>query len=936
MSRPGSKSLRGWLLAAVLLACGVSQAATITLVPGAGFDDATVVAPEGGNTGTTLGQQRTILFNAAAAIWGSKLESSQTIKIEASFTNLDCDATSGVLGSAGASNFFQLNDGSVTRFFPVALAEALVGNNINGANNEIIARFNARIDLNDPTCLSDTRWYYGLTGPAPGNTIALLPTLLHELGHGLGFQTLLCTTNGGCDFTEPPTPQGAYFSGIPDIWSEFLRDNEGTNTYWVDMSDAQRIDSFTNDPRLVWDGTVLNARIAALGLGGAQLDESRLRMYAPDPFEPGSSLSHFTDDATPNLLMEPSLTPDLFDQTDLTDCLFDDIGWVQNGCGGNTAPVLDTTRSPALAAIGEDAAAPVGAVGTLVSALVDFALPAGQVDNVTDPDPGALLGIAVTGADANGSWFFSTNGGTTWSALGAVAASSARLLAADAATRVYFQPAANFSGAITSALTFRAWDRTVGTAGALANPSPAGGSGAFSLATDTAALTVTAVNDAPVLDASRSPVLSPITEDAPAPAGAVGTPVSALVDFASPAGQLDNVTDPDAGAQLGIAIVGADAGNGSWLFSTNGGTTWSALGSVSASSARLLSASATNRLYFQPDANFNGSITAAITFRAWDTTTGSNGATANPGAGGGTSAFSTASDSASLVVTAVNDAPELDAAASPALAAVLEDAAAPVGAVGTPVSSLVDLDPPAGGLDNVSDVDAAAQTGIAITAADTSNGTWSFSINGGASWAPLGTVMGSNARLLGSDASNRLHFRPAADFNGTVAAALTFRAWDRSSGTAGGLANASSGGGTSAFSSASGTASILVTAVNDAPTLDAIADPPAILQDAGLQVVALTGIGAGGGETQTLSLVAVSSVPGLIPNPTVVYTSPASIGSLQYTPVTGQLGTATITVTLSDDGGAANGGVASTARTFEVEVVTDDFIFENGFESTPP
>ena len=79
-------------------------------------------------------------------------------------------------------------------------------------------------------------------------------------------------------------------------------------------------------------------------------------------------------------------------------------------------------------------------MGTLVSSLVDFASPAGQVDNVTDVDSGALLGIAVTAADtSNGSWYYSTDNGTNWNALGAVASNNARLLAADANTRLYFQ-----------------------------------------------------------------------------------------------------------------------------------------------------------------------------------------------------------------------------------------------------------------------------------------------------------------------------------------------------------------------------------------------------------------------------------------------------------------------------------------------------------------
>src|SRR5206468_10172905 len=173
--------------------------------------------------------------------------------------------------------------------------------------------------------------------------------------------------------------------------------------------------------------------------------------------------------------------------------------------------------------------------------------------------------------------------------------------------------------------------------------------------TGSKAVTGIPVNDAPVLDASKSPTLTAEDEDPGAPAGAVGTAVSSLVDFASPAGQLDNVTDVDTGALLGIAVTAADTTNGSWFYSTNNGTSWQALGAVTNTNARLLAADANSRLYFQPNANFNGTLATAISFRAWDRTSGSNGGLADASATGGTTAFSNASDSASLVVNAVND-----------------------------------------------------------------------------------------------------------------------------------------------------------------------------------------------------------------------------------------------------------------------------------------
>ncbi len=115
---------------------------------------------------------------------------------------------------------------------------------------------------------------------------------------------------------------------------------------------------------------------------------------------------------------------------------------------------------------------------------------------------------------------------------------------------------------------------------------------------------------------------------------------------------------------------------------------------------------------------------------------------------------------------------------------------------------------------------------------------------------------------------------------------------------------------------------VTVTAVNDAPTLDAISNPAAINEDAGLQTVNLTGISAGPANEagQTLAVTATSNNPGLIPNPTVDYTSPNATGSLTFTPVANASGTATITVTVTDNGGPANGGVSTTTRQFTVTV----------------
>ncbi len=95
--------------------------------------------------------------------------------------------------------------------------------------------------------------------------------------------------------------------------------------------------------------------------------------------------------------------------------------------------------------------------------------------------------------------------------------------------------------------------------------------------------------------------------------------------------------------------------------------------------------------------------------------------------------------------------------------------------------------------------------------------------------------------------------------------------------------------------------SLTVEAVNDAPTLDVLSGVSAN-EDDGEQTVNLTGITAGDGETQPLSITAVSDNTGLISDPTVTYSSPGSTGTLAFTPVPNQNGTATITVTVVDGG----------------------------------
>ena len=429
--------------------------------PGEGFNDPTVVAPVGGNTGTTLGEQRRKVFERAGEIWGTFINSDVDIVINASFDPLFCESNSVTLGAAGPVSAFGNfpNRPFINTWYPSALADSLRGSDNSPGQADISAMFNS--DLDEGCFNGAVGWYYGLDGNAPGNTSSLLPVVLHELGHGLGSLTL---TNG---------TTGALNGGFPDAWSRFMTDLTAEASWFELSSNADRAASALNNGFLVWDGTNVNAAFRSklnstanrvelrvnspLSINGNHVagtasfgtavpaegftgnvvlaidDESldpgdvndgcspitndlsgsialinrgtcdfvdkvaraqqagaigalitnnvnigisvmtgvdptvsipslfiskavgdrikselingvnatmgftseayagenngHVRLFAPTSFQAGSSVSHWDTAATPSLLMEPLITPSLFDQIDLTFQMFQDIGW---------------------------------------------------------------------------------------------------------------------------------------------------------------------------------------------------------------------------------------------------------------------------------------------------------------------------------------------------------------------------------------------------------------------------------------------------------------------------------------------------------------------------------------------------------------------------------------------------------------------------------
>ena len=252
-------------------------------------------------------------------------------------------------------------------------------------------------------------------------------------------------------------------------------------------------------------------------------------------------------------------------------------------------------------------------------------------------------------------------------------------------------------------------------------------------------------------------------------------------------------------------------------------------------------------LFFVPDADFNGDTSfefAAIDdLGREDTTAGRH----------------------SLEGTAVNDAPVLDNTGQNTLTSIDEDN---FDSLGDRVRDIIAS--ATGNPDGISDVDADPSEGIAIFDFDSTNGTWEYSSDDGATFTEFVPPFTSTALLLTDDALIR--FVPNEGFSGD--ASFSYRAWDQTTGLEGDSISVPSNiGGTGSLSVSTDTATITVNNVdsphlidlngaatgdnntvtyteNDSPILVA---PNATVEDFGENDIAsltISGDGFGGADTE--------------------------------------------------------------------------------------
>lgn len=261
-------------------------------------------------------------YEAAATFWADFLDSAVRIDIDANFEPLFCTSNSAVLGSAGptasAGPNNQLPDPQA--IYSIAHANALVNEDLDPTRADVSMTFNSNIG--QPNCVENAQWYFddGSSPTTPSNTIDFYGTILHEMGHGLGFLSLMYPV-------DPEDPEGdppplLYVDWVNDVYSKKL-DNPNFAAL-SGLSPEQRFDALTDPNNLVWAGAAVGGLAGNLSAGTTN---GFVRMYAPDPYQSGSSVSHFDTSLDPNDLMEPFKTARNLTDYRMTKNLFRDIGW---------------------------------------------------------------------------------------------------------------------------------------------------------------------------------------------------------------------------------------------------------------------------------------------------------------------------------------------------------------------------------------------------------------------------------------------------------------------------------------------------------------------------------------------------------------------------------------------------------------------------------
>jgi hypothetical protein len=250
--------------------------------------------------GTGFTSEAREAFQRAVEVWEAHITSPVTIRVDASFGDLE----ENVLGGAGPNFLYAVDTNGDDDFDTVygdALADALSDQDQQPGEPDIVATFNRNRD----------DWHFG-EEEAPSGTIDFTSVVLHEIGHGLNYIDITGVGDGGAgqygdiDFNSDGSPDG-----IPSVFTRLLaqENTDGSLTAITNES------AFPNPSRALGDALTSNRLVfdADNANAAAAQDAGPIppKIYAPSSYEEGSSIAHLDEQTypfeSPNALMTPRI-----------------------------------------------------------------------------------------------------------------------------------------------------------------------------------------------------------------------------------------------------------------------------------------------------------------------------------------------------------------------------------------------------------------------------------------------------------------------------------------------------------------------------------------------------------------------------------------------------------------------------------------------------
>ncbi|HET7845555.1 MAG TPA: hypothetical protein VFL14_15465 [Xanthomonadales bacterium] len=310
------------------------------------WDDSSPRSPVGGNSGTTLGQQRRLAAQEAVRIL-AQYRSTVPVRVQACWSTSQGPGggNGGVTLAASGPNYLVRNLAEFNTngtqdlgerapflprnytWYPNTLLGKLAGTrpcNLYATQSAVdeCTLTDFGIDFNLKVDTEGRGFYYGFDGGAQAAGKSDFVTVAaHEMTHGLGFiSTVEVDADNGT--------VGAKFFGYDDAFSANLVDvqNEGAGPVvrFLDETSAQREAALNAFVQIRWDGA--EAVTSTLNtFRGLPAPDNYIKMYTTTPIQPGSTLSHIGFANSPEL-MNPTINNGLR-TTGLSSLMLNAVGW---------------------------------------------------------------------------------------------------------------------------------------------------------------------------------------------------------------------------------------------------------------------------------------------------------------------------------------------------------------------------------------------------------------------------------------------------------------------------------------------------------------------------------------------------------------------------------------------------------------------------------